>query len=222
MADQRSGSPASFGTYGPDIEYKLSRAFRRPVLGRFVLTVVLTAICAIDWKLLGFIGWAAGSLAVIFGVIYLWQGRFGTRVTGRGIEIRGYFNHFLPWRDVSDIEVAGYGPANMPLDANYRTMRYVRGNFRTGAMVVRGRGSSDRMARLATIKVVRTNGSKLTLRAPRVTGWPPTPISTTRRSSCSNWSCSTARCRRRLASAWDGRGRGHPAHRGRAGAAVTP
>ncbi|HEY2641606.1 MAG TPA: hypothetical protein VGI66_17185 [Streptosporangiaceae bacterium] len=133
--------------------------------------VVLTAACAADWKRLAFIGWATGALAVIFGVTYLWQGRFGTRVTGRGIQIRGYFNHFLPWSDVSDMEVGGYGPANMRLDASYHTMRTVRVGVPTGPIVVRGGGHSDRMARLATIKVVRTNGSKLTLRAPRVTGW---------------------------------------------------
>jgi hypothetical protein len=173
MTNRAAGSPPipSFGPYGPDVEYTLSREFRRPALRRFVLMSAITVICAFGWRALAFVGLVTGPFAVMFGVTYVWQGRFRTRLTGRGIEIRGYFNHFVPWRDVRAIEVGGYGPANMPLDASYHTARYVRSNIRTGPIMVKGGGTSDRMARLATIKVLRANGSRLTLPAPRVTGW---------------------------------------------------
>ncbi len=57
-------------------------------------------------------------LAACSGLTYLWRGRFRTRVTAEGIEIRGYFNHFVPWEEVRGIEVRGYG-SSMRLDDSF-------------------------------------------------------------------------------------------------------
>jgi hypothetical protein len=51
------------------------------------------------------------ALAVYCGVSYVWRRRFRTRVTSRGIEVRGYFNHFVTSDEVRGIEVSALGSA---------------------------------------------------------------------------------------------------------------
>jgi hypothetical protein len=164
---------------GQDVEYRLSREFRQPVLSRLIISVILTAVL---WSLLATpfypLAYFAGSITAAFAVwslgAYLWRGRFRTTVTGRGIEMRGYFNHFVPWDQVSAIEIGGYGSPHMRLDDTFRSEIRVARRYRSYGGP-NARSTSGKMARLATLKVVRTNGRKLMLRAPIVTGWASDP-----------------------------------------------
>lgn len=158
---------------GNDVEYRLSRQFRQPILSRLIVSAILTAVMATVIAtplrpLAYFVGSITGAMAVGCGVLYLWRGRFRTKVTARGIQIRGYFTHFVPWQEVRGIEVGGYGSPTMRLDDTLRpAVRMVRRpGYRSS-----GGSTSGKMARLATVKVVRTNGRKILLRAPLVTGW---------------------------------------------------
>jgi hypothetical protein len=166
---------------GQDVEYRLSREFRQPVLSRLIISTVITAIL---WSLLAspfyplayFAGSIAAAVAVASAAAYLWRGRFRTRVTARGIEMRGYFNHFVPWDEVRDIMVVRYGSPYLRQDDTFRPQ--IRVSRRTSYRSYRGpnaRSTSGKLARLATIRVVRTNGRKLMLRAPIVTGWASDP-----------------------------------------------
>jgi hypothetical protein len=167
-----SGAPSGqVSGAAPDVVYRLSRQYRKPMLTRFVVLVLLTAICvAVRTPILHVVAYVTGPLAAIFGVLYLWQGRFATRVTGRGIEVRGYFNHFLPWDEVRDIEVSGWTAGDLGVDQDYGGQVYASGSVRGSSLRV-SRISPNRMAHLAWIKVVRANGRKLRLRAPIVSGW---------------------------------------------------
>jgi hypothetical protein len=166
---------------GQDVEYRLSREFRQPVLARLIVSLIVTAVSA---SLLGtplytlsyFVGSIFGAVAVWSAVAYLWRSRFRTTVTARGIEMRGYFNHFVPWDQVRGIEVGGYGPRNLRLDDTFRPRVPVsrRVNYRSYRSPS-ARSTWGKLARLATIKVVRTNGHTLLLRAPIVTGWASDP-----------------------------------------------
>lgn len=166
---------------GQNVEYRLSREFRRPLVSRLIISLIVTAALA---SLLGSpfapLGYFAGSIsaavAIWTGAAYLWRGRFRTTVTGRGIEMRGYFTHFVPWDQVRGIEVGRYGSRNLRLDDTFRPQ--VRVSRRKSYRSYRGpdaRSSAGKLARLATIKVVRTSGRKLLLRAPIVTGWASDP-----------------------------------------------
>jgi hypothetical protein len=172
-----SGSfPGGLAT-GLDLEYRLSPAYRRPVLMRFILNSVLTVIMAASalgasgalHALLLLVGSVSGVIAVFCGVAYLWRGRFCTRVNGLGIEAKGYFNHFVPWSEVSRIEIGGY--ANTGGDR----IRITRSGFTASTIGMGMASRSGKMARLDTVRVVRANGRKLTLTAPLVTGWAPDP-----------------------------------------------
>jgi len=158
----------------PEVEYRLGAQFRRPARTHFVLMAMLTAACAASrLPVLDGVAVVTGTLAFFFGVSYVWRGRFRTRVTGRGIEIRGYFNHFVPWDDVRDIEVTEFGPDRMAINESFGSPRYTRMRL-TGTSVSYLRTSGG-MARLASIFVVRADGTKLMLRAPLVSGWAADP-----------------------------------------------
>jgi hypothetical protein len=169
----QAGSAEPF--HGPDIEYRLSRQYRRPTLMRFLAMAALTVICIVTP--LAFLDAGAaifGALAVYFGVSYVWRGRFSTRVTSRGIEARGYFNRFVPWELVRDIEVSALGSDRAGVDDNFGTAeiaRFGRGGSRVVASPITGRNIS----RLAGIAVVKADGHKVRLRAPLVSGWAADP-----------------------------------------------
>jgi hypothetical protein len=165
--------------HGPDIEYRLSRQYRRPTLFRFVAMAVLTVVCIVTP--LAFLDTGAaifGALAVYFGVSYVWRGRFRTRVTSRGIEARGYFNHFVPWEQVRDIEVNALGSDRVGVDDNFGTTQSARmmgmGGI-GGSFVVTTPNTGRRIGRLASISVVRADGHKVLLHAPLVSGWAADP-----------------------------------------------
>lgn len=181
-----SGPADGFGLSGQVVEYRMQPQYRKPVLARFIAsaaaTVGLAATAANGVAILGVAAIITATMAVGYGVTYVWRRRFRTRVTGRGIDVRGYFNHFIPWQDVRGIEVAGYGPANATLDDSFHAGGSGQLPPQSAGPSMLGRGysgpsgnSSDRMARLATIKVVRANGQKVLLRAPLVTAWASDP-----------------------------------------------
>jgi hypothetical protein len=173
VTQYQAGSAQPF--HGPDIEYRLSRQYRRPTLMRFVGMAALTVICIVTSLAFLDVGAAIfGALAVYFGVSYVWRGRFRTRVTSRGIEARGYFNHFVPWDEVRDIEVNALGSDRVGVDDNFGTAeiaRFGRGGSRVVASPITGRNIS----RLAGIAVVKADGQKVLLRAPLVSGWAADP-----------------------------------------------
>jgi hypothetical protein len=139
------------------------------------VAAVLTVLIALTpVPVLRDLAWLTGALAVVFGVTYLWRRRFVTRVTSRGIEARGYVNHFVAWDDVAGLQVGGSSAADARPDASQAGQQYVRATMR-GTTVVSGAGSSGRQARLATIKVARVSGRRLLLPAPIVTGWASDP-----------------------------------------------
>jgi hypothetical protein len=171
--EYRAGSAEPF--HGPDIEYRLSREYRRPALMRFAATVALTVVCIVTP--LAFLDAGAAifsALAVYFGVSYLWRGRFRTLVTSRGIQVRGYFNHFVPWEQVRDIEVTALGSDRAGLDDDFGTAEFARFG-RGGSRVVAHRNTGRNISRLASIAVVKADGHKVLLRAPVVSGWAADP-----------------------------------------------
>jgi hypothetical protein len=95
-------------------------------------------------------------------------------VTSRGIEVHGYFNHFVPWDQVRDIEVTAFGSDRMGLQEDFGSSEYARVNFR-GLARDRLPAVGSGMSRLASISVVRADGHKVMLRAPLVSGWAADP-----------------------------------------------
>jgi hypothetical protein len=172
--EYQAGSAEPF--HGPDVEYRLSRQYRRPTLMRFVAMAALSVLCIVTP--LAFLNTAGvailGALAVYFGVSYVWRGRFRTRVTSRGIEVRGYFNHFVPWEQVRDIEVSALGSDRVGLDDNFGTTQSARMG-RGGSRVVTSTNTGRRIARLASIAVVKADGHRVLLHAPLVSGWAADP-----------------------------------------------
>jgi hypothetical protein len=160
-------------------EYRLGPEYRRPYLARFILFGVLTVLLAALWTQGHSSLWLVldsfiGPVATYYGVVYLWRDRFRTRLTTQGIEIRGYFNHFVPWREVKAITEDGYG-SSQPLDADYdirlvspRGAPYRRSGGRAGATM-------GRRAKLGVVRVVRFRGKSMMVRAPLVTSWAPDP-----------------------------------------------
>ncbi len=160
-------------------EYRLGPEYRRPYLTRFIVFGVLAVLLAVLWTRSHLALWLVldsfvGPIATYHGLVYLWRDRFRTRLTTEGIEIRGYFDHFVPWREVKAIAEDGYG-SSQPLDADYdirlvspRGAPYRRSGGRAGATI-------GRRARLGVVRVIRFRGKSMMLRAPLVTSWAPDP-----------------------------------------------
>jgi hypothetical protein len=192
MTENFSGQPgaisaawAGAGQAGsPDVlaEYRLAAPYRRPFLSRFILAGVFTGLFAfaVAEKAnpgLLVVASLVGIGALYNGIMYIWRGRFRTRVTTQGIEIHGYFNHFVPWADVRAIQEEGYGESQ-PLDAGY-DVRYVRYGSGSRPAVRRGGArmgsTTGRRARLGVVRIIRRRGKSMMLRAPLVTAWAPDP-----------------------------------------------
>jgi hypothetical protein len=151
---------------GDGVEFRPDRAYRRPALRRFLLLAVVTALLALTPLPVAMrdAAWLTGAIAAWSGVTYLWRGRFATRVTSRGIEARGYLNHFVPWEDVAGLHIGGSAAADArPGDPR---PQYVRAGL--GGTTVVSKGPAG-FGRLAAIRIVRANGHKLLLPAPVVT-----------------------------------------------------
>jgi hypothetical protein len=183
-----ASSAGGTGLSGRDISFTLDRGYRKPLARRFAVSVVFAAIfafCASTGIAAAFM-WALaavfGAAALLYATRYVWAGRFRTRLSAEGIEIRGYFNHRVPWSNVAGFETGGYNapkrsltPASPYLnpsggiDTSYATVRLRR--MRAG----QGNSTAGYRARLATVRVNRTRGHSLLLRAPLVTAWQSDP-----------------------------------------------
>jgi hypothetical protein len=184
------GSAARAGPAGQawpadlNVEYALSRRFRRLWLVRFIgfgaCTVLLVVPTLFGSRVrmsppLAVIEALVGSLAVVNGVIYLWRRRFRTRLTSDAIEIRGFLNHRVRWHEVRGIQVGGYGDS-VPLDVGFgfragQPGTYYRSRRITGL-------TSGRRKKLGTVHLVCAGGHRVLLRAPAVTSWAPDPYFT--------------------------------------------
>lgn len=168
--------PAWYGDSAPDVEFRLSKAYTRPNLVRFIGFGALAALAAFGWShdpfsLLPGATIGFGAVALYNGLAYCWRRRFCTRVNARGIFVRGYFNHFVPWANIKSIEVDGYGESR-PLDDDLSATQVSRyGSYRVGGRA----GNVGRRARLGTAYVARVRGRRMLLRAPLVTSWAPDP-----------------------------------------------
>jgi hypothetical protein len=164
---------------GRDVVFAPGRGYRAPLLRRAGIFLVLAVIAAVLAGV-GFVpqlAWAAtavfGAAAAAQGTLYIWQGRFRTRLSARGIDARGYFGHFIPWSEVTGLDIGGFAapdagtpaitgtPWNSPVEQPLsRAMFTSEGGYR---------------GKLATIRVARRNGRSVLLRAPVVTSWQDDP-----------------------------------------------
>lgn len=180
MTGQAAGRVSGFagepGLPGSDLEFRLPRAYRQPALRRFAGLAVLTVLLALTPLPAAVHGaaWLTGVLAAVYGIAYVWRGRFATRTTSRGIEARGYVNHFVPWEDVAGLDTGGSAPADARLSDGYSGAQYVHATI-SGGVVLGAGDAAGRQGRLATVQVVRTSGRRLRLPAPLVTGWAADP-----------------------------------------------
>jgi len=173
------GTSADDGVAGPDTVFVLPRGYRFPLLRRGAVALVFTGAAA-ALASSGFLPLLTWAVAAVFGagtlcqgILYVWQGRFRTRLSARGIEARGYFDHFIPWSDVIRIDAGQVSaadsaaapitgapwdsPAAQPLS---RVVRRSEGGYR---------------ARLAAVRVTERGGRSLLLRVPVVTSWQDDP-----------------------------------------------
>jgi hypothetical protein len=141
-----------------DVEFRLSRGYYARLLWRGCVALVLAVVLfvaglntsALKWVALLPLAYSAGSVT-----LYLWRGRFCTRLTPRGIEVHRYFNKFVPWQSIRDIETDSY----------HRVADVPVANVRSRTVSPRGRG--PRL--VAAVRVVRTSGHRIRLPAPVVT-----------------------------------------------------
>jgi hypothetical protein len=164
---------------GHDVVFTPGRGYRTPLLRRAAVFLALTAIVAFlaGSGVVPPLAWAATVLlsaaTLTQGTLYIWQGRFRTRLSATGIEAHGYFGHFIPWSEVTGLDVGGVTapdteaaaiagtPWNSPV---MQPMSRAAFNFEGG---YRGK--------LATIRVARRNGRSVLLRAPLVASWQDDP-----------------------------------------------
>jgi len=182
-----AGSAGGTGLSGRDVTFTLDRGYRMPLVRRCAVSLVFAiifAFCAsaIAPSLMWALAAVLGAVALLYATRYVWAGRFRTRLSAEGIEIRGYFNHRVPWSNVAGFETGGY---NMPkrsltpatpyltrsgaVDSSYATVR--RWNMRAAQQ----NSTAGYRSRLATVRVTRTRGHSLLLRAPLVTAWQSDP-----------------------------------------------
>jgi hypothetical protein len=183
-----ASSAGGTGLSGRDVTFTLDRGYRKPLVRRCAVSLVFAiifALCASSAIVAGLM-WpltaVSGAAALFYATRYVWAGRFRTRLSAEGIEIRGYFNHRVPWSNVAGFETGGYDAPKQSLtpaspylnpsggiDTSYATVRLRR--MRAG----QGNSTAGYRARLATVRVNRTRGHSLLLRAPLVTAWQSDP-----------------------------------------------
>ncbi len=160
---------------GRDVVFTPGRGYRAPLRRRAAILLVLTAILAFlaASGVVPPLAWAAtalcGAATLVQGTLYIWQGRFRTRLSATGIEAQGYFGHFIPWSEVTGLDVGGF---NVP-NAEAAAITGTPWNSPVSQPMSRATFSSDGgyRGKLATIRVTRRNGRSVLLRAPLVTSW---------------------------------------------------
>jgi hypothetical protein len=164
---------------GSDVVFTPGRGYRAPLLRRAGILLMLTAIAAFlaASGVVPPLAWAAtvllGAAALSQGTIYLWQGRFRTRLSATGIDAHGYFGHFIPWSEVTGLDIGGF---TVP-DAEAAAITGTPWNSPVTQPLSRATFNSEAgyRGKLATIRVARRNGRSVLLRAPLVTSWQDDP-----------------------------------------------
>lgn len=182
------GQAGEDGLSGRDVVFTLGQSYRRPLVtrGSAVFAIaVLAALAAVLGAVPAFTGGVAAAfaaLALSYAARYTWIGRFRTRLSPQGIEIRGYLDHFVPWSDVTGVEVTSPEATGLILSGpgGRRGMHVTEADPSaqpqlSEQLVSQGDSASGFRARLATVRVGRTSGRSLLLRAPLVTAWSSDP-----------------------------------------------
>jgi hypothetical protein len=185
-----TGVPGQNGLSGRDVVFTLDRGYRKPLVTRgaafLVLAVIAAAVAALGIAADVALGFAAafGVVAIGYAVRYTWTGRFRTRLSAEGIRIQGYFNHFVPWSEVTGVEATGVEATGVTLSgAGGRQGLSVTEDDpsgRPGAGLERQLTRQDNdtsgfRGRMATVRVARAHGRHMLLRAPLVTAWQADP-----------------------------------------------
>jgi hypothetical protein len=171
------------GSSGQETVFSLDRGFRKPLVLRGAMSLVIGGLAVAASALLGppmlVLAGLCGLVTVGYAVAYVWHSRFRTVLTPEGIHVRGYFSHFIPWLDVAGFAVRNHGAApawdgsdGEGGESPAQPIEVYRGSRSATAVLGGNRRTS---APLVTVQVVRTNGHRLTLRAPVVTGWQDDP-----------------------------------------------
>jgi hypothetical protein len=168
------------GLSGQQTVFSLDRGFRKPLVQRGALTLIIGGLAAAASALLGppmlVLAGLCGLVTVGFAVAYALQSRFRTVLAPEGIHVRGYFSHFIPWPAVAGFAVRSHGAAQSWGDSGGESPAQpieALGGIRGTAGTLRGNRRTS--SPLVSVQVVRTNGHRLTLRAPVVTGWQDDP-----------------------------------------------
>jgi len=169
------------GLSGQDVVFRLARGYRRPLVTRgsgLLVVAILAAVVAglgvipaVAWTVAGFFA----VLALCYAARYAWIGRFRTRLSPRGIEIRGYFDHFVPWPDVTGVEVTSREPTGLLLTGSTRGVHVTEFDPSQQPRTSEKVAGQDASNGLVTVRVARSSGHRLLLRAPIVTGWQSDP-----------------------------------------------
>jgi hypothetical protein len=164
---------------GRDAVFTPGRGYRAPLLRRAGIFLALTVIVAFlaGAGVVPPLAWAAtallGAATLTQGTLYLWQGRFRTRLSATGIEAHGYFGHFIPWSEVTGLDIGGF---TVP-DADAAAITGTPWNSPVTQPLSRAAFNSEAgyRGKLATIRVTRLNGRSVLPRAPLVTSWQDDP-----------------------------------------------
>jgi hypothetical protein len=168
--DQTNQDPLT----GREVVFTLDRGFRKPLVGRGIAALIATVpglllvLLAVGGGSLSAFIWCwvavTGVATLDYAVRYLWVGRFRTRLSAEGIEIRGYFNHFVPWAEVTGVEVTGYAvPTRTAPTSSQRAARRLD-------------STSGVRAKLFTVRIARAgHRRRMLLRAPLVAAWQSDP-----------------------------------------------
>jgi hypothetical protein len=180
-----AGPSGDGGLSSREVVFRPDRGFRRPLVtrGSAVLAVAVVAAVVAGLGLIPALLWGVaavfGALALCYAARYMWVGRFRTRLSPQGIEIRGYFDHFVPWSDVTGVEATGFEATGLILSGSTRGIYAATevdpsGQPQLGEQLA-SRGDSGLRSKLATVRVARAHGHQLLLRAPLVTAWQGDP-----------------------------------------------
>jgi hypothetical protein len=166
--DQANQDPLS----GREVVFTLDRGFRKPLLGRGIAVLIATVLMllvassGVDVVVTRAFAVVLGAITLDYAVRYLWVGRFRTRLTAEGIEIRGYVNHFVPWAEVADVEVTGVEATGYAVAT--RTA--------SGRAASRLDSTSGVRGKLFTVRIARAgHRRRMLLRAPLVAAWQSDP-----------------------------------------------
>jgi hypothetical protein len=185
-----TGVPDGYGLSGREVVFTLDRGYRKPLLtrGSTALAVAVLAAVVAALGVIPALAWGVAAVfaavALCYGARYALVGRFRTRLSPQGIEIRGYFDHLVPWSDVTGVEVTGVQATGVILSGPGGRLGLSvtedDPSGRPGAGLDQQLDRQDNdtsgfRSRMATVRVARAHGRRMLLRAPLVTAWQSDP-----------------------------------------------